>query len=126
MNIAPRRQLTRSWIILAMTAALLLPRAIACAQDPLDDLPAIPYEVGTITDQNDPRANKPRMAALVARVLSPDELRNYALTLHLSAAQRAGVRAVYLAYRGKIDALNAEYQEPGGSSTRTAPALDGK
>ena len=125
MNIAARRKLTRASIILAMIGALLLPRAIARAQDPLDDLQPIPYQVGSVTDQSDPRWNKTRIGLTVAKVLEPDELRNYALTLHLSAAQRASVREAYLVYRAKIDKLNAEYQEPMASlSTEAAEAQD--
>lgn len=104
-----RSQTLRLAVVLAI---LFVGTSIARAQDSLDGLPAIPPPIGSPTDQKDPRWGKPRVAALVAKIIEPDELRNYALVLHLSEAQRAAFREAYLAYRQRMDQLNTKHFEP--------------
>src|SRR5690349_271315 len=96
---------------IALTALLAI-AAVAAGQDSLEGLPATPAMLGTPADQNDPTWGKPRVAPLVAKVIEPEELRSYALVLHLSEPQRAALRETYLAYRKSTDSLYAKHNDP--------------
>lgn len=99
----------RRFLALWAWAAAAVIAAQACAEDPLDDLPPVPVAPGTVTDQTDPRWSKPRIAAKNSQPITPDELRHYAIILHLSAEQRAVIREAYLGYRRRTDALYEKY-----------------
>ena len=96
---------------ISVTVAAMCVTATAFGQDALDDLPAPLPPLGSITDQKDPRASKPRVALLVSKPIEPDELRNYGLILHLSEEQRQAARDAYLAYRSRADPLNETYHD---------------